>query len=367
MISAKQIDVSSHPEFDSHEQIVEFICDETGLHSIIAVHNTNLGSALGGCRFYPYATRDDAITDVLRLSKGMTYKSALAGLALGGGKSVIIGNPQQLRSPALLTQFANALEHLNGKYVVAEDVGTTEHDMVQISKTTSYVAGLPSDNDQSHVSGNPSPVTALGTFCGIKACVKHKLNRVDLNGLHIAIQGLGAVGRALADYLLDAGCRLTIADINDANVQSVYNKAPDRVKIVSTDQILQTECDILAPCAMGAILNDETIPQLRTSIIAGAANNQLKQKHHDQKLFDADILYAPDYAINSGGITSVGYEYFARTDRNPYPYELTNANMLHHVHKIEQTLLMIFDISKTQKISTGQAADQLAERIFKKK
>ncbi len=260
-----------------------------------------------------------------------------------------------------------ALESLKGKYVVAEDVGTTEHDMVEIAKSTSYVAGLPSDHDQSHVTGNPSPVTALGTFYGIKACVKHKLNRTDLNGLHVAIQGLGAVGRALAEYLLDAGCRLTIADIQDSNLQMIKNKSPENVTIVPTSDILSVECDILAPCAMGAILNDDTIPQLRTSIVAGAANNQLKSKSHDRVLFDRDILYAPDYAINSGGITSVGYEYFARTNRNPYPYPLTPENMMAHVQKIEQTLLMIFDISKTQKIPTGAAADQLAENIFKRK
>lgn len=357
--------LSSHPEFDHHHKIIEFKCNDTGLHAIIAIHNINLGPSLGGCRFYPYATRDDAITDVLRLSKGMTYKSALAGLALGGGKSVIIGDPKKIRTAEMIRRFGQCVASLNGDYIVAEDIGTTEHDMVEIAKETTHVAGLPNDGSNNHVTGNPSPITALGTYYGIKSAVKFKLNRDNISGLHIAIQGLGAVGYALAEYLLKDGARLTVADLNEQRINDLQAQYPDKVSKASVDEILQIECDVLAPCAMGAILNDNSITQLKTSIIAGAANNQLKAPHHDQMLKDLNILYAPDYAINSGGVTSVGYEYFARANRNPYAHELTMQHMLDHVAKIEQTMTRIFQTANAKNIPTGKAANQLAEELFK--
>lgn len=360
-----RLDVSSHPEFDNHHCVTEFICDETKLHAIIAVHNINLGPALGGCRFYPYKAREDALDDVLRLSRGMTYKSALAGLKLGGGKSVIIGDPQKIRSPAFMQKFGQAIDTLQGQYITAEDVGTHEDDMIEIAKSTTHVAGLPDDHDPSHVSGNPSPVTALGVFYGLKAAVKFKLKQDNVTDLTIAIQGMGAVGRILADYLLKEGAHLLIADMNQDVLNTYKQNYKDQITIIDHQDILKIKCDVLAPCAMGAILNEQTIQTLDTKIIAGAANNQLQNNSDDQRLFDKDILYAPDYVINSGGVTSVGYEYFARTKNNPYPYPLTRNHMLNHVKKIEKTMDRIFEISHAQKIPTGKAANQLAESIFK--
>jgi leucine dehydrogenase len=358
------LDVASHPEFNNHHNVTEFICPDTNLHAIIAVHNLNRGQALGGCRFYPYASRDDAVTDVLRLSKGMTYKSALAGLALGGGKSVIIGNPRTIKTDAMMQKFGEAIESLNGNYITAEDVGSTEHDMVQIATRTSYVAGLPADGGHDHVTGNPSPITALGAFYGLKAAVNFKLNRDDMRGIHVAIQGMGAVGRVLADYLLGDGAHISIADMNQDILKLYKDKYPNHVSIVDVNQILFVPCDVLAPCAMGAVLNETTIPNIKAIIIAGAANNQLATINDDKQLFDQGILYAPDYAINSGGVTSVGYEYFSRSGRNPYDYDLTQEKMLEHVATIKQTMTKIFEISKEQNIPTGMAANRLAESLF---
>lgn len=361
-----RLDLSSHPEFDNHHSVTEFICDKTGLHALIAIHNLNLGPALGGCRFYPYMSTEQAITDVLRLSKGMTYKSALARLALGGGKSVIIGDPKKIRTPAMMQKFGEAIESLKGNYITAEDVGSHEEDMIEISKSTSHVAGLPDDHDPSHVSGNPSPITALGTFYGLKAAVKFKLKRDDLKDLTVSIQGMGAVGRSLADHLLNEGTHLLIADMNNEILTAYKSKYPKQITIIDPHEILKIETDIVSPCAMGGIINQDSIKTLKTKIIAGAANNQLNTKDDDKRLFDRDILYAPDYAINSGGITSVGYEYFSRSGKNPYPYPLTREHMLSHVQKIEDTMLTIFEKSRNEDIPCGQAANQLAEQLFQK-
>jgi len=366
MIQSTRLNVSGHPSFDAHEQVVHFEDAALGLQAIIAVHNTHLGPSLGGCRVYPYFQFDDAVNDVLRLSKGMTYKSALAGLPLGGGKAVIIGNPKLIKSADFMSRFGEAIESMGGSYITAEDVGSTENDMIAISKSTSFVAGIPSELESAEkVAGNPSPITAYGTYCGIKACAKTVFGTTNLKGRSIAIQGLGAVGYALAQYLAKDGVQMIVADMNTETLARAKSEFGSLLTIGDVTTIHANDVDILAPCAMGASLNDKTIPDIRAKIIAGAANNQLAENRHDKLLMDCGILYAPDYAINSAGITSVGYEYFDRTGRNPYPYPLTRDKLIQHVEKISQTLENIFQISKSKSIGTGAAADQLAEDIFK--
>lgn len=366
MLKSQILDVSAHPSFDNHEQVVHFQDEAVGLNAIIAVHNSNLGPALGGSRFFSYAEFGDAVTDVLRLSRGMTYKSALAGLPLGGGKAVIIGNPREIKTDAMMESFGQAVESLKGVYVTAEDVGTTEHDMIAISRHTKHVTGLlPLKEGEVGVSGNPSPLTSLGCFYGIKACLKERYSSTDLNGRTVAIQGMGAVGYALAEYLVEAGANLIVADVHHDALDRAKAQFGERVQILDPSLILSAKADILAPCALGAILNDRTIPGLKVDIIAGAANNQLAEKKHDAMLKDLNILYAPDYAINSGGVTSVGYEYYWRVGQNPFGKPLTMEAMTAHVKNIEEILLSVFAIARGKGIPTGEAADQLAENIFR--
>lgn len=366
MITSRRLDVTSHASFDGHEQVVHFEDAALGLQAIIAVHNTNLGPSLGGCRIYPYAHFDDAVYDVLRLSRGMTYKSALAGLPLGGGKAVIIGNPRTIKSHDFMARFGEAVEAMAGAYITAEDVGSAEEDMIAISSTTSYVAGLPQiDPNSDGVGGNPSPVTAYGVYCGLKACAKTVFGSSDLKGRKVAIQGLGAVGYALAQYLTKEGAEIIVADIHPASLERAKMEFGSLVTIGDASNIHALDVDIFAPCALGAGLNDVTIPEIKAKIIGGAANNQLAEARHDMALTERGILYAPDYAINSGGITSVGYEYFARTGRNPYAYPLTRARMNTHVEGIGQTLENVFAFAKAEGMGTGAAANRLAEQIFK--
>lgn len=366
MINSRRLDVTSHASFDDHEQVVHFEDAKLGLQAIIAVHNTNLGPSLGGCRIYPYAQFDDAVYDVLRLSRGMTYKSALAGLPLGGGKAVIIGNPRTIKSHDFMARFGEAVESLGGAYITAEDVGSAEEDMIAIASTTSYVAGLPESDPMSEgVAGNPSPVTAYGVYCGLKASANYLYGSPDLKGRRVAIQGLGAVGYALAQYLTREGAHITVADIHPASLERAKAEFGSLVTIGDASNIHALDVDIFAPCALGAGLNDKTIPEIKAKIIGGAANNQLAEARHDMALTERGIIYAPDYAINSGGITSVGYEYFDRTGRNPYSYPLTRARMNAHVEGIGKTLENIFKLSKANHIGTGAAANQLAEEIFK--
>ena len=366
MLKVQNLDVSAHPSFDAHEEVVHFTNETTGLNAIIAVHNTNLGPSLGGCRFFPYAEFGDAVTDVLRLSRGMTYKSALARLPLGGGKAVIIGNPRTDKNDALMESFGEAVESLKGRYITAEDVGSTEHDMIAINRKTKHVTGLlPLKEGEVGVSGNPSPLTAYGCFFGIKACATERYGSNDLTGRTVAIQGMGAVGYALAEYLVQAGANLIVTDVHADVLSKAKTQFGEKVQIVEPSAILSVKADILAPCALGAVLNDRTIPDLNVGIIAGAANNQLAEKRHDKMLAEKGILYAPDYAINSGGVTSVGYEYYWRVGRNPFAQPLTMETMGKHVEKISETLLSVFSIARMKGIPTGEAADQLAEEIFR--
>lgn len=346
--------VFSHPEFDQHEQVNFFHDKATGLKAIVAVHNSNRGPALGGCRMWNYATDEEALRDVLRLSKGMTYKSALANLDLGGGKSVIIGNPRQHKTEALLEMMGRCLESLSGRYIAAEDSGTSVPDLQVMGRRTRYVSGITERTgiDGQLSNGDPSPATAYGTFIGLKAAVKHKLGRDDLKGLRVAIQGVGNVGYRLAEHLHVAGAELIVSDIHPENLEKAVNKLG--AKVVNAEQILAADVDVLAPCALGAILNDHSIPLIKASVIAGASNNQLAEARHDGVLKERGILYAPDFAINAGGIIDIFYERVGHT-----PEKVSR-----HIETIGETLAEIFSRSDASGAGTGAIANQLAEERF---
>jgi len=298
------------PDFDAHEEIHFVIDDECGLKAIIAVHSTHLGPSAGGVRFWHYAKDEDALTDALRLSRGMSYKNAMAGLPLGGGKAVILADENRTKSPDLLHAFGKAIDHIGGRYVTAEDVGMSVADMVEIGRSTKYVAGLP--NSAGDVGGDPGPHTSLGVFLGIKAAVKHALGKDGLNGLHIALQGAGSVASGVALHACTEGAKLTIADINEAKAQKLADATGG--KVVPADDILGIEADVLSPCALGAILNEQTIAALKVPIVAGGANNQLATLEDGQRVHQGGILYAPDYVINAGGIINVCTEYLGDGD-----------------------------------------------------
>ena len=340
--------VFSAPDFADHEQVVFASDPETGLRAIIAIHSTRLGPSLGGCRMWPYETEQAAITDALRLSRGMSYKSSLAGLPLGGGKSVIIGNSRQQKTPELLAAMARAVDRLNGRYIIAEDVGTTVEDMIELRRGTAHVTGLPVEMGGS---GDPSPATAYGVYLGIKAGVAHRFRANSLSGLTVAVQGLGNVGWHLTERLVRDGAKVLAADLRP----DVLAKAMAQfgVEPVAPDAIHAAHADVYAPCALGATLNDATIPQITAKIVAGSANNQLAEARHGAMLAERGILYAPDYAINAGGIINIAYERDGQYDQ---------AKAFAHVEKIYGTLSDIFHMADREGIATNQAADRLAEQ-----
>lgn len=335
-------------DFDNHEQVVYCSDEQTGLKAIIAVHNTNLGPSAGGCRFWDYQSESEALKDVLRLSRGMTYKNAMAGLKLGGGKAVIIGNPKQLKSTELFHAFGRAVNNLGGRYYTAEDVNITTADMAFVNQQTDFVSGLEGK------SGNPGPFTALGTFLGIKAAVKFKLGKDDLVGVRVAVQGLGSVGYSLCEKLHAAGAVLFVSDINQTALQRAELEL--NATVVDLDEIYQQDVDVFSPCALGASINDNTIDQLKASIIAGCANNQLAENRHDMALLEKGILYAPDYVINAGGIINVALEIY------PTDYCANEATNL--VHNIYHTLMKVFKTADQQNAPTGFIADQMARDII---
>lgn len=340
--------VFNHPEFDQHEQVVFCSDQETGLKAIIAVHSTRLGPAVGGCRLWDYASDEDALVDVLRLSRGMTYKNAMAGLPLGGGKSVIIGNAKTIKSEALFKAFGRMVHRLGGSYYSAEDVNITTHDIMQVHQETPFVAGLEGK------SGNPGPFTALGTYQGIKAAAKHQFGSADLAGKTVAVQGLGSVGFYLCEHLHKEGAKLIVTDIN----QDAVNRAVAQfgATAVGLNDIYGVAADIYAPCALGATINDDTIPQLKAKVVAGCANNQLKRPEHGQKLRDSGILYAPDYVINGGGIINVAFE------MRPEGYNAAESTA--KVMQIYDTLLRIFERADAENKPTSTVADQMAQEII---
>ena len=334
-------------EKQDYEQLVFCQDKRSGLRAIICIHDTTLGPALGGLRMYPYEKEEDAVKDVLRLARGMTYKAAAAGLNLGGGKAVIIGDPKTMKSEALFRSFGRFVQTLNGRYITAEDVGTSVNDMTYINMETNWVTGIMKSKGGS---GDPSPVTARGTYNGIKACWNFVAGTSSLRNVTIAVQGLGHVGYHLCKMLFKEGAKLLVADINEASVRRCVEEF--KAEAVSPDKIHSVECDIFAPCALGAVINDESINELKCKVVAGAANNQLAESRHGVELKDMGIIYAPDYVINAGGLMNV-YE------------ELAGYNQERAYKSVDQLFYRITNIletAKEQNISSKAAADVVAER-----
>ncbi|CAN5920421.1 Glu/Leu/Phe/Val dehydrogenase dimerization domain-containing protein [soil metagenome] len=335
--------------FDGHEQVVFGNDPDTGLRAIIAIHSTTLGPALGGTRFYPYADESAALTDVLRLSKAMAYKGAAAGLDLGGGKAVIIGNPATDKSEALLRAYGRLVESLGGRYVTACDVGTYPSDMALVARETRWATGAdPVEGG----SGDSGVLTAHGAFVGLQASVAEVWGSSSLKGRHVAIQGVGKVGRRLAVSVHQAGGQVTVADANDdATAWCVEHLGAE---VVSTDKIHAVDADVFSPNALGAVINDDTIPELQCRVVAGAANNQLAQPHHAEVLTDAGVLYAPDFVLNAGGVIQVADELHAGG--------YSGARATARTEQIGPRLRQIFAIARDQGITTAAAADHFAEQ-----
>ncbi len=341
----------SFPDFDQHE-VVHFVDQpEHGLKAIIVIHSTHLGPAAGGARFWHYDDPAEALTDALRLSRGMSYKNAMAGLPLGGGKSVILASPDRQKSPELLAAFGKAVDRLCGRYITAEDVGMSVKDMVEVSRQTKFVAGLP--NDASDVGGDPSPHTALGVFLGIKAAVKRALGKDSVEGLHIALQGAGSVASGVAMHASAEGARLSIADIDAAKAKKLADASNGAV--VSPDDILFLEADVVSPCALGAVLNKDSIAKLKTPIVSGAANNQLATTEDGARLMERGILYSPDYVINAGGIINVCTEYLGDGDA---------ALVRERIQGIPKRLEQIWTESAQSGRDPGVVADAMAQQLI---
>ncbi len=344
------ISIFSHPDFNQHERILGFYDATSGTKGIIAIHNTFRGPALGGCRIWPYVNEAEAFKDALRLSRGMTYKAALANLNLGGGKAVIIANPKTDKNPQLFKALAEAVNDLRGKYITAEDVGTSVADMTIVKQHTDFVVGLPVKPDQDD--GDPSPYTAYGVYQGLKASVKHRFHHDSVNNLTVAVQGLGSVGFKLCKLLHENGAKLIVTDIDENNVKRAVDEL--QAKAAQPDEIYSVKADVFAPCALGGIINDDTLPQLKVGVIAGGANNQLFSPLHAERLKEKNILYAPDYAINAGGLIKVTYE----------GQDFTKKDVLRHVKQIYTTMLEVFEEADKAKILPNQAADRIAEKRF---
>jgi len=333
-------------EYD-YEELIFFQDRATGLQAIVAIHDTTLGPALGGCRFWHYTSARAAVNDALRLARGMTYKASVADLNLGGGKSVVIGNPKTHKSEALFRALGRFIQTLRGRYIIAEDVGTTTEDMKIIHRETKYVVGLEAERGGS---GDPSPVTAYGILHGMQACTKEVFRTRDLNGLTVAIQGAGHVGYHLARYLKKEGANIIITDIYKKNAKHVMEEFG--AKYVEPEKIYAEKCDVFSPCALGGILDDKNIRALKCKIIAGSANNQLKSSRHGEKIQQRGILYAPDYVINSGGLINVADEMRG--------YNRSRA--LHKAARIYNAVARVIKVAKEDGIPPHIAADRLAER-----
>ncbi len=329
-----------------HEEVIYCYDKNVGLKAIIAIHNTALGPALGGTRMWNYKTEEEALVDVLRLSRGMTYKAAAAGLNLGGGKAVIIGDPKKDKSEGLFRAFGQFVNSLNGRYITAEDVGTCVQDMEYIFMESQWVTGIPKEFGGS---GDPSPYTAHGVLMGMKASAKEKFGKDELKGKRIAVQGLGNVGSNLVAYLIKEGAKIIISDIDQEKVSKLSNQY--HLETLPTDQILFADVDILAPCAMGAIVNDDTIRKIKAKVICGGANNQLAESRHGDQLRELGILYAPDYVVNAGGLMNVFVELEGYSpDR---AFEKTR--------RVYDNMNKVFEIAHRDKIGTHLAADRMAE------
>ncbi len=335
--------------FDEHEQVVICHDADAGLRAIIAIHDTILGPALGGIRMWTYPTDEAALIDVLRLSRGMTYKNSLAGLDLGGGKTVVLGDPRSDKSEAKFRALGRFIEGLGGRYLAAEDVGTTTADAEQVAMETRFITGLPVERGGS---GDPSPMTAWGVVCGMRAALAEAGLGSDFEGVHVAVQGAGHVGAGVARHLLEANARVTVADLYPDRVAPLVEAG---AAAVEPSTIHAVDCDVYSPCALGAVIRPETVGQLRCRIVAGAANNQLLDDAMGDELHRRGILYAPDFAINAGGVINIGEEL-----NGPYDPERARRS----VERIDQTLRAVFRRAREEKAPTHRVAEQMArERI----
>ena len=335
------------PDFDAHEGVHFFSDVASGLRAVIAIHSTHLGPAAGGTRLWHYADANDAVTDALRLSRGMSFKNAMAGLPVGGGKGVILADKARTKTPEMLAAFGCAIESLGGRYVTAEDVGMGEADLVAIGKETRHVSGLPVG--EGHAGGDPGPSTAMGVFLGVKAAIRHALRKESAQGVHVAIQGVGTVGGGLARLLAAEGAKLTLADVDQARAAKLAAELGGAA--VDAAQILSVEADVVSPCALGAILTADSIARLNTPIVAGGANNQLALPEDGDRLHARGILYAPDYVINAGGIISVAHEYQGGTNA---------AQVRAEIEKIPVRLTEIFERARRESRPTSSVADHMA-------
>ncbi len=340
------------PDYDAHESVHLFEDQASGLRAIIALHSTHLGPGAGGTRFWHYAEKQAAITDALRLSRGMSYKNAMAGLPLGGGKGVVLAGADRMKTPELLAAFGRAIESLGGKYITAEDVGMTDADMVAIASETRHVSGLPVA-DSHMAGGDPGPFTARGVYLGIKAASKYRLGNNSMAGVHVAIQGVGSVGGGVARLLAADGAKLTLADLNESKRDALA--AELGADVVGLDEVMTIKADILSPNALGAVLTERSICALNVAIIAGGANNQMATPEDAQRVLERDILYAPDYVINAGGIINVGLEYLGNVT-----VDEVNAR----IDQIPDRLASIWEASLADKIPSATIADNMAKRLI---
>jgi leucine dehydrogenase len=340
------------PDYDGHESVHVFEDRNSGLRAVIALHSTYLGPAAGGTRFWHYADSQAAITDALRLSRGMSYKNAMAGLPLGGGKGVVLAGADRKKTPEMLAAFGRAIESLGGRYVTAEDVGMSDADMVTISGETRHVSGLPVTNGGA-AGGDPGPFTARGVYLGIKAAAKHRLGVDSMADVHVAIQGIGSVGGGVARLLAADGAKLTLADPDAAKLSAIANETGGTA--VALNDIMTTKADIFSPNALGAILTAQSIAALDVAIVAGGANNQMATPADAQRLHDRFILYAPDYVINAGGIINVGLEYLGDVS-------VTEVNT--RIDMIPDRLRSIWSESEADNISSAFVADNMAQRLI---
>ena len=338
-------------DFDEHER-VELVHDRaSGLTAIIALHSTHLGPGAGGTRFWHYADPAGAMRDALRLSRGMSYKNAMAGLPMGGGKAVVLLDKQRTKTPEMLAAFGDVIDALGGRYVTAEDVGASEADMVAIAERTAHVCGLPAGEGQ--LGGDPGPFTAMGIYHGIKAAVAHKLGKDDLKGVRVALQGCGSVGGGVARLLAKEGARLTVADVDADRAKALAGEIGGQA--VAADAIMSTSCDVFSPNALGAVLDEEGVARLDCAIVAGGANNQLARPQHGALLAERGILYAPDYVINAGGIINVSLEYLCRQHGEPCDINEVRKR----IAQIPERLRAIWRESD----ASGERADVVADRM----
>ena len=333
---------------ENHEEVIFFNDPGCSLKAIVAIHDTTLGPALGGTRLWPYLNLNEALEDCLRLSKAMTYKASLSGLNFGGGKAVIVGNPEKVKSEAFFRSYGRYVESLGGRYITTEDVNTTENDMDYVFTETDNVVGISKIHGGS---GNPSPYTALGVFKGMEACCLRVFGNQSIAGKSVVLQGAGSVGYYLGELLDKNGVKIFVSDINKKNLDH-FKERIKSAECVDAESIYDIPCDIFAPCALGATINDDTVERLKCKIVAGAANNQLQESCHGQVLKERGILYAPDYLINSGGLMNVALEFEGWSDEK----------IRKMVEEIYKTTLYIINMSEKENISVCQAADMMAEK-----